>query len=357
MAPAFDIDPRIGFAETPPASFYRNAQAYAQQLERVFARSWQCLHWPRESAANLQPLTLLPDAVSEPLLLVRSGEAWRCFSNVCTHRGALLCADPVTRRFIQCPYHGRTFDLNGQMLAMPAFEQAENFPRPADHLPELPLRTYGPLHFTSLNPQTPFEEWIAPVRERLDWLPWEQFRFAPEYSRDYPLAAHWALYCDNYLEGLHIPYIHPALNAALDFKAYRTILLPEGVLQIGIAAEGELCFEPPAHHPDAGLRIAAWYFWLFPNLMINVYPWGLSLNVVEPRGLERSCVRYLTWVWREEWIDQGAGANTDQTEQEDHGVILRVQQGIQSRLYQRGRYSPSMEQGVHHFHRLLCSRL
>lgn len=161
------------------------------------------------------------------------------------------------------------------------------------------------------------------------------------------------MYVDNYLEGLHIPYVHPALNRALDFKAYVTKPLEMGVLQTGMAAEGEVCFDLPKAHPDFGTRVAAYYLWLFPNLMLNLYPWGLSLNLIEPRALDRTQVRYLSWVWKPELLHTGAGADTDSTEQEDHGVILRVQQGVRSRLYTQGRYSATMEQGVHRFHQLL----
>ncbi len=362
---AYSIDPDITRSETLPGRFYTDPEVFNKQLSELFPSSWQCLPLVASTIPeqhNLLPFTLLPGSLNEPLLLMQdqTTDDWRCFSNVCTHRGALLIDHPDSSRRCQtliCPYHGRSFNRRGQMLGMPAFEQAQDFPRPADHLPERPLKSWGPLQFTCLDdPRFTFEDWIAPLRERLDFLPWDQFDYRSDLSREYLLDANWMLYCDNYLEGLHIPYVHPALNQALNFKAYQTLPLDTGVLQIGIAAKDEACFELPNDHPDAGQRIAAWYFWLYPNLMINIYPWGLSLNIVEPISINQSRIRYLTWVWQADLLDQGAGADTDTTEQEDHAIVQRVQQGVQSRLYTRGRYSPTMEQGLHRFHQLLTSQ-
>lgn len=354
----YSIDENILQARTLPGQAYRDADWYQQQLDRVFARSWQFLPLQaplaQQPELNLHPLTLLPEALDEPLLLSHDGNRWHCLSNVCTHRGALLQNAPGRKRTLQCPYHGRCFDLGGRFLSMPAFEDAENFPGPTDHLPRLPLEQLGPWAFSALqSPDMPFSEWIAPVCERLDWVPWQDFVYDAHSSCDYRAQTHWMLYVENYLEGLHIPYIHPALNQALDFKAYQTRCLPAGVLQIGIAAENEPCFELPPGHPEAGQRVAAYYFWLYPNFMLNLYPWGASLNLVEPQGLDRCRIRYQTWIWRPEYLTQGAGADVNRTEREDQTIIHSVQRGISARLYTRGRYSPRMEQGLHHFHRLL----
>lgn len=356
----YKVDPQIHQAATLAAQAYRDGNWYQQQLELIFACSWQFLpvQLSSEPELPLLPLTLLPESLNEPLLLSHDGEQWHCLSNVCTHRGAIVQAQPGKRRHLQCPYHGRCFDLRGRFVSMPAFEDAQNFPGPADDLPTLALKRLGPWAFTALStPNLSFEAWIAPLKKRLAWVPWQDFYHDPVRDRDYTAQTHWMLYVENYLEGLHIPYIHPALNQALDFKHYQTHCLPNGVLQIGMAAPDEPCFELPAHHPDAGQRIAAYYFWLFPNFMLNLYPWGASLNLVEPQGLAQCRIRYQTWIWQPEYLDQGAGADVDQTEQEDQAIIHSVQRGIQSRLYHQGRYSPRMEQGLHHFHQLLTTQM
>jgi choline monooxygenase len=76
--------------------------------------------------------------------------------------------------------------------------------------------------------------------------------------------------------------------------------------------------------------------------------------VVRPLGVDRTKVSFLTYVWDETKLDAGAGAGLDRVEREDEAVVEAVQRGVRSRRYDRGRYSPTREQGVHHFHRLLA---
>lgn len=133
----------------------------------------------------------------------------------------------------------------------------------------------GPLLFTGLDPAISFEEWIGPVEARVGWMPLDQFRRDPNGSREYLINANWALYCDNYLGEFHIPYVHQGLSEQLDYSSYYTEVFSAGSLQMEIARQGEVVFDLPAGHPDEGKRVAAFYFWLFPNVMLNFYPWGL----------------------------------------------------------------------------------
>ena len=128
-------------------------------------------------------------------------------------------------------------------------------------------------------------------------------------------------------------------------------------LQFARARDGELAFDLPRSSPDFGERVAAYYYWVFPNLMLNFYPWGLSVNIVQPQGMARTRVLFRAYVWDAGKLGDGAGNGLDQVEMEDEEVVQQVQRGVQSRFYDRGRYSPSKERGVHHFHRLLCEFL
>jgi choline monooxygenase len=91
--------------------------------------------------------------------------------------------------------------------------------------------------------------------------------------------------------------------------------------------------------------------------MLNVYPWGISVNLVEPQGIDRTRVIFRSFVWDESALDKGAGSGLDRVEAEDEAIVEAVARGVRSRLYGRGRYSPTRERGVHHFHRLLAEFL
>lgn len=356
------VDPDVGRAETLDKAFYLEDAAQAAQREQLFARSWQWLGDLADTPqpGSLVPRTLLEGCLDEPLLLARDGDGTlRCLSNVCTHRGNLLVQQPgAGAKQIRCGYHSRRFELDGRMVFMPAFEGAQGFPRPCEDLPQLPLAAWGGQAFVALGqPLANFDEVFGPLRERLHWLPWQDFHPDPLASRDYEFDAHWALYVENYLEGLHIPFVHPGLAQALELAQYRYELLPWASLQLAVARADEVAFDLPASSPDHGLRIAAYYYWVFPNLMLNFYPWGLSLNQTVPVGPARTRVLFRSYVWKPELQAQGAGGALDQVEMEDEAVVTTVQRGLRSRLYQRGRYSPSAERAVHHFHRLVAAAM
>lgn len=360
---ALQIDPDIERAETLPGWVYASPEVFARAKATLFPSAWLSVAPDPVSETptapgEVLPFTLAPGLLDEPLLLVRDEAELRCLSNVCTHRGMLLhqSACQVKRGF-RCPYHGRRFGLDGSFRSMPEFQDAQDFPRPSESLPSLPLGNLGPLRFTSLDPASSFEDWLGPIRERLDFFPWDELRLDAGAAETYLVEANWALYCENFLEGFHIPYVHPGLASAIEYTAYRTELFETGTLQVGVAQPGELAFELPAGHPDAGEPIAAYYYWLFPATMLNVYPWGVSLNVIEPLGPAQTRVRFVPYLWRPELRGQGAGAGLDQVEAEDEAVVEAVQRGVRSHLYGRGRYSPTRERGVHHFHRLLSRAL
>jgi len=357
---ALDIDPDITRASTPDKAFYFDPAAWTMARERVFARSWQWAGGMARLAEpnSLVPIDLLPGCLDEPLLLVRDADhALRCLSNVCTHRGNVLVREPCRAEAIRCGYHSRRFDLQGRMTFMPEFQGACDFPSARDHLPRVPLETWQGQAFVSLSPAVPLQALMAEISARLSWLPIASFVEDPSRSRDYEFDAHWALYVENFLEGLHIPFVHPGLARSLELSAYESELYEHANLQLAIAREGDPAFDPPPGSPDHGRRIAAYYYWVFPNLMLNVYPWGLSLNVVQPLGPRRTRVLFRSYVRDPALLGEGAGGALDEVEMEDETVVLAVQRGVRSRLYTKGRYSPTRERGVHHFHRLLADAM
>jgi len=353
----FEIDADIRVARTLPARVYSDPELFRLQRDRVFARTWQYAGHDdlAKVAGQVYPFTLLPGALDEPLVLARDwGDQIHCFSNVCTHRGTLVVEGAGHQQHLRCRYHGRRFTLDGRFHSMPEFEGTKDFPSPADDLPQVGLGTWERFLLVALAPAMTFEDAIAPIRSRLAGLPFGALVYDDAGARDYLVNANWALYVDNYLEGFHIPYVHSSLAATLDYGAYATELERYVVLQLGVAKPGEAVFDLPPAHPDRGRSIGAYYFWLFPTTMFNVYPWGVSVNVVTPIAVDRTRVSFLPFVWDESRRETGAGAGLDRVEREDEAIVEAVQRGVRSHLYDRGRYSPTREGGVHHFHRLLA---
>jgi choline monooxygenase len=347
-------DPKQAY--TLPSDLYKDHTLFDQVKEKIFARTWQVigLNSMSPERGSVQPFVLHNGFLNEPLILSKDEEdQLHCLSNVCTHRGNLLIHEKAPCKDIVCKYHGRRFDLKGKFRSMPEFEEAENFPQDSDNLPELQLHTLGDLLFTAINPIGNFEAYSKPILDRVGWMPLDTFAYSAEYSQVYEVQANWALYVDNYLEGFHLPFVHPGLSQSLSYKDYSYEMYEYGNLQLGVGQEHETVFELPEGHPDFGKRIRAFYFWLFPNIMLNFYPWGLSLNLVEPISPTETRVRFETFMWKPELFDERSRDLIHVTELEDEEIVEAVQAGIGSRLYKKGRFSPKMEPAVHHFHRLV----
>ncbi len=347
-------------AKTLPGSFYSDERCLAMARDKIFTRSWQFVTDTDrlKVPGQVLPWTALEGCLDEPVIFTRDGDdKIHCLGNVCTHRGNLLVEGECHAQGLRCRYHGRRFSLDGRFVSAPGFEAAINFPTEADDLPRVPFGTWGKFVFASISPAFELEELTGDMQSRLAWLPLDEFVLEPSLSRDYLVQANWALYCDNYLEGLHIPYVHPGLAAKLDPRDYRSELYRYSNLQIGIAASADEAFDLPASLPDHGQRIAAYYYWLFPNTMFNFYPWGLSINVVSPIAVDRTRVSFITYIWDRTKLGSGAGGALDRVEREDEDIVEKVQKGVRSRFYDRGRYSPDWERGLHHFHFLLTSFL
>ena len=334
----FEIDPDICRARTLASEFYTDPQYFELSKEKIFARSWQCVG-DASASETLRPITLLPGFLDEPLLLTKNGDRVNCLSNVCTHRGKILIDEPCDANLIRCGYHGRRFSLDGKFLSMPEFEGVEDFPSETDNLPQVPFQQIGEFIFASIDP-------ISSLDEFLDG---SNIDYAAEFSglrlmekRTYEVDVHWALYCENYLEGFHIPYVHHGLNAIIDYGSYTTETFRYSSLQTALSESPALA---------GGGEVAAKYLFVFPNTMFNFYPWGISVNVVRPISPSSSAIEFFTYV------REGSDGPDDllhAVEVEDEAVVESVQRGIRSRFYSNGRYSPTREQGTHHFHGLIA---
>jgi len=371
----FSIDPDISIARTPPGSFYRPSDetTFTSQCIKIFKDPSTWLYAPETLLARNKgdavPFSTLPSShYSEPLVAVKDmNDVTRVMSNVCTHRGKILVEEPHSilsngKPMLRCGYHGRRFSGDGRCIGAPGFDSIDHS---IDDLPTASLHIVrGTLPFVSLQrqqqEQEDFNNSFGDLFERLSFLPMNELRPDP-FTNSFTVKCHWSLYVENYLEGLHVPFVHPSLNNALTMSQYKTELFRNSSLQIGPAAltDDDNVLLPSSSQDN---RVVAYYAWLFPNLMLNFYHWGCSINVVVPLGPSLTRIDYSRLVWGKGKGPQtnskpSAGDNLDDVEKEDDAVVESVQKGIGASLYTRGRYSEKWEKGTHHFHRLLLSRL
>ena len=356
----FHVNNDISKAETLPKRFYKDKGIYEEVKEKIFVKSWQFIGHKNILPVNinLYPFNFLDNYINEPLLLVRDGnENLRCLSNVCTHRANIIIDNPCEAKSIRCGYHGRKFNLDGVFKSMPDFEETRNFPRDCENLKSFKVSNIGPFLFTSLEPGFEIQSIFNEISNRMSFFKFDSLVERPDLSVDHLVNANWAIYCENYLDPFHIPFVHKDLTKVLDIDKYSMEIYENYNLQIGYASDGEEFFKINEDHPDYGNKISAYYYWIYPNIMLNFYPWGLSINVVTPLEINRTKVSFIQFMLDETKYDSGAGGLIDKVEREDEYVVEQVSKGLESRYYNTGRFSPTKEVTIHHFHKLISDSL
>jgi choline monooxygenase len=323
----------------------------------VFGRTWQLVG--REDQVALPGRFFTAEVAGEPLLIARGGDSrLRALSNVCRHRAGPVAAGEGVCQAFRCGYHGWSYGLDGRLVNTPEFDAVEDFRKEEHGLPEFPLEVWLGLLFVNLDPSPggpAFRQTLEDLPARLAARGLEAMR--PAARKEWTVGCNWKVYVDNYLEGYHIPIVHPGLMKEIDYARYRTQTRRHSSEQHApIKAEkgGRMRKE----HPDDEAR----FFWVYPNLMLNVYPDNFSTNLVLPLSHDRTLTVF-EWYFRDpgsaETRDRLAEtvAFSDEIQREDIAICQAVQKGLKSRTYDRGRYSVARENGVHHFHSLLARAL
>jgi choline monooxygenase len=341
-------------ATTLPSSWYLEPEALEREREAIVRRTWQ---WVGRSADVSRPGDYFASEVAgEPVVIARDGEgALRGFFNVCRHRAGPVASGSGNAKLLQCAYHGWTYGLDGRLRRAPEMEGVEGFDPEEICLPSIPVEEWPPLVFAKLDPAGPsFGERVPAIAEEVERAGFPIARMERVERREYVVEANWKVYVDNYLEGYHIPLVHPALFREVDYERYRVEPHRYHSTQLAPLRRGE---GKERTYPGTGEDERALYYWVFPNLMLNFYPGNLQLNSVIPLDAERTLT---TFEWygiagRDEL--QKAIDFSHQVQLEDQAICQAVQKGLRSRSYERGRLSVLRENGVHHFHRLLHEHL
>ena len=347
----YRYDSRLTFASTLPASYYNDASVLAAENRNIFGRTWQLVGRAEQVREPGQFFTAV--VADEPLLIVRGNDGeLRALSNVCRHRAGPVAKGEGKRPVLQCGYHGWTYGLDGQLLRTPEMDGIEGFDRQAMSLPRFRVELSNDLLFVNLDASAPpLREFLGDLAERLESRNYSGYRLAAR--KEWSVGCNWKVYVDNYLEGYHIPIVHPSLFREIDYPNYRTETRRNYSIQ-----------HAPVKRPDriraTSGQDEAEYFWLYPNLMLNVYPDNFSTNLIVPVGHDRTLTVF-EWYFRDPDAARAQIEDTiafsDEIQLEDIGICEAVQRGLRSSTYDTGRYSPVRENGVHHFHGLYAAAM
>jgi choline monooxygenase len=343
---------------TAPASWYVDPRMLELEQRTTFARSWQLAGRLDQVREPGQYFTL--ELAGEPLLVVCGNDGIvRGFFNVCRHHAAAVMPEAAgCVKRLQCPYHGWTYGLDGTLKAAPAFEGVRNFD-PAQHgLVPVTTAVWENWVFVRLEAEGPsIEEYlgadlVAQVRElQLHKLHWFD-------RKVYVFDCNWKVFVDNYLDGgYHVPYLHKGLGSVLDYNKYTIENGRRHCLQSSPMVTRDA--EAATGAVRKGDR--AYYYWFYPNFMLNWYEGVMDTNLVYPRGTDQTEVIFDFW-----FADVSEAASefnrasieiANRVQDEDEGICRSVQRGLRSRAYDTGRLSVRREAGEQLFHQLLYADL
>jgi choline monooxygenase len=369
-----DVDEKIESAHTLASNFYTDPSILDAEKSRVFRRTWQLvgtLNTPcgesvgqngtKRTIADPESFFTV-DVIGEPVVVVRDKlGTLRAFSNVCRHRAGPIAQGSGCKNVFRCGYHGWTYTLDGRLIGTPDVEGVEFFDRSNMGMAPLRLETWEQLIFVNFDPNAePLSAYLGKIPEQARGFQFEGLQSVER--RDYVIDCNWKVYVDNYLEGYHIPIAHPGLMREIDYANYRTDTYRYYSQQFApIRAMKPEDVGERFYPPGSGLQEAL-YFWIFPNLMLNVYPDNLSTNLIIPLSHDKTLTIF-EWFFHDAHSEKvrerinRAVAFSDEVQQEDIELCRSVQRGLNSSTYDRGRYSVKRENGVHHFHMLLSEFL
>jgi len=345
-------------AYTIPAPWYTDPRIAQLELQNVFSRAWQAVGRLEQVEQPGQYVTAT--VAGEPVVVVRgSDNKLRAFFNVCRHHAMTVMNEPCGHTpHLRCPYHGWTYNLEGELRGMTEFEGVLHFDRAQNGLVPIRVETWEKFIFVNLDPQAgSLRDFLGALVKLAQPLGFADLKFVER--RSYTLDCNWKVYVDNFLDGgYHVPHMHKGLNSVLDYTNYTIENVDRCCVQSSPVAVDSNS-EASAANTRKGDR--AYYFWQYPNFMLNWYEGYLDTNLVLPLGVNRCEVIFDfyfgdTGESNMPYVRESMGVS-ELVQQEDIVICAGVQRGLSSRAYKAGRLSVRRETGEHLFHRLLAADL
>lgn len=317
--------------------YYVDRGVHRRERAAIFRSHWQMLGPTSQVAAPGQYLAAT--AAGWKLLVIRGRDgALRAFHNVCRHRGAPLLAEGTGRcDVLRCPYHLWLYDETGRLRRAPAFGEDAGF-RPEEwSLTPVAVAQWRGLLFAAIEPEMSLLEQLGDLPAELAETPIEDYTLAAEARFD--IRCNWKTYTDNFVEGYHVPGIHPSFSKVIDFARFETVALHGMVRMRAPQKEGSI--------------YGGTWLWMWPNWSLSLFPGGMNTSRIDPVGADKAQLIYHFY-----FADMSAGTaaarqRTIETNcgivREDFGICEQTQLNYVSGAYRPGPLSPRHEQSVAYF--------
>jgi choline monooxygenase len=321
---------------TLAASWYRSREVFDAERDAVWGREWLVFAADARLGA---PGRYVADTIAGwPLAVVVGPDGvLRGFHNVCAHRGGpIVWPGHGSAPNLVCRYHGWAYDWDGWLKTARDFGGE---PPPGEYrLPPVRVERWRNLVWVNLDPDAPaLADALGSFSTQCDEFPLESFEFTHEQER--VLHCNWKTYADNYLEGYHIPLLHPELNREIDVRKYRVEVFEQ---------DGYCLHTAPTR--DGAANAGRWLF-RYPNLALNVYADGMNVERILPDGPERTRITYqYFFADTDDPVNEETVKISGVTLDQDQAICEAVQRNLDAGVYAAGPLSPKHEGAVGWFH-------
>jgi choline monooxygenase len=181
-------------------------------------------------------------------------------------------------------------------------------------------------------------DWLNEFPSALIDLPVEELIFHSRTIRR--VKCNWKTYADNFLEGYHVPSVHPEMARDADASNYSVILGDDRRWNVHVM-------------PPRGDSVFGMFGWLYPTFAFNVVPGGWAVERWLPRGHNEIDLYF------EYFFEPGAPdlvrihAMNETVAEEDVRICEAVQRNLESGVYSEGLLSPKWEEPLLVFHDMI----
>jgi Rieske 2Fe-2S family protein len=338
-----------------PQQYFVSPEVFAREQEKIFSRQWVCAGHQSEIAKAGD--YFVREVAGESLIILRDkGGKLRGFYNVCRHRGTRLREDRAAQAcrhvtVIQCPYHAWTYGLDGRLIGAPHMDEVQGFNKADYPLHAVNLALWEGFIFVNLaRASAPLEKWFAPLTGK--FAHWNLAKLRSAKRTEYDVRANWKLIFENYSECYHCPGVHPMLSKVSPYDSSENDLCEGPFLGwfmsitkgAGLTMSGKACALPVGDMRSED-HARVFYYSIFPNMLLSLHPEYVMVHQLCPKSPERTLI-LCDWFFHPEAFDRDdfhpsdAIEFWDMTNKHDWHVCELSQQGIASRTYQPGPYSP-----------------
>mmetsp|Transcript_11231 Transcript_11231/g.24790 ORF Transcript_11231/g.24790 Transcript_11231/m.24790 type:complete len:471 (+) Transcript_11231:41-1453(+) len=369
----------LDFALSLNPAAYHDLAYFQAEVEQLWEKKWFAVEHVQAFKRHGDTQVVDVGKNSYVVTMDRHGEL-HAFHNVCRHRGSKLCTSGGNKKRINCPYHHWSYNLKGELVGTPFFDQP-HFDRKLNSLFPVRVEVFAGLVWLCA------DMGVRPLREQLgastglqqvDRFPFRDMDVVG--AKDYHVNCDWKLLAENFLEYYHLNAVHPELAEYSTPEQHKGNQFPGnyvGYCTNPVTDSGS-CVDLTEFHPNPGGEVldtedyrafeTAYFYQFFPNVSVSVFPNFVYSLICLPAGPGKTVEKMTVLQHRGSKLDSDSDEKynakvaevmkfVSMVNQQDVDICERVGLGVSQAAYPGGVFSPSMEGTVYRFQNLVIDAM